>query len=93
MPTESKSLTEQRIRKEKALAGLREMQLAEQAGLLLRADEVRATWAGAVIRLRNAVLAIPTRCAAQFADPRHAEAIIRRECELALKQLQAQDQK
>jgi hypothetical protein len=90
MPQESRGLTEQRTRKEKALATLRELQLAEASGQLIRADHVKATWAGAVVRLRNAVLAIPTRCAAQFADPRHAEAIIRRECELALKQLQDQ---
>jgi hypothetical protein len=42
-------------------------------------DEAEAAWAGAIIRIRNAVLAIP----AKFADPRHAEEVIRRECELA----------
>ena len=61
MPTESKTLTEQRIRKEKALAGLRELQLAEAEGKLLRTDHVEAAWAGTVIKLRNAVLAIPSR--------------------------------
>ena len=87
MPTESKTLTEQRIRKERALPSMRELQLTEAEGKLLRADQVEAIWAGAVIKLRNAVLAIPSRCASQFADPRHAEQVIRRECELALKQI------
>jgi hypothetical protein len=46
-----------------------------------------ATWAGAVIRLRDAMLAVPVKCASWFADPRHAEAIIRAEVEIALKSL------
>jgi hypothetical protein len=40
-----------------------------------------------MIRMRKAILAIPSRCAVQFADPRHVEQVIRRECELALKQI------
>lgn len=39
--------------------------------------------AGAVIRLRQAVLAIPARCAPQFPNPKFAEQLIRRECEFA----------
>src|SRR5215831_4967017 len=48
MPTESTTLTEQRVRKERALASLRELQLAEAEGKLLKADQVEATWAGAI---------------------------------------------
>jgi len=66
------------------LASLRELQLAEAEGKLLKASEAAEVWNGAVIRLRNAVLAIPARVAARFADPRHAEAIVRAECEMAL---------
>jgi hypothetical protein len=87
MPTEFKTLTEQRIRNEKALASLRELQLGEAEGKLLRADQVEQAWSAAIIKLRSAVLSIPSRCASQFADPRHAEQVIRRECELALKQI------
>jgi phage terminase Nu1 subunit (DNA packaging protein) len=87
MPTESKGLTRERTRKEAALATLRELQLAEAQGKLVKAADVAATWNGAVIKLRQAVLAIPARCAARFADPRHAEAVIRAECELALRHL------
>jgi hypothetical protein len=57
MPNESKTLTDQRICTEKALAGLRELQLAEAEGALLRAAAVEAAWS-------NAMLAIPTRCGA-----------------------------
>jgi hypothetical protein len=51
MPTESNSLTEQRIRKEKALCGLRELQLRQAEGRLLNAVEVERTWSEAVIRM------------------------------------------
>ena len=85
--TESKGLTRERIRKERALASLRELELAQTRGELVRASEVAQTWNNAVVRLREAVLAIPARVAARFPDSRHAEAVIRRECELALRQL------
>jgi len=64
-----------------------ELQLAELQGTLIPIAIVEATWAGAVIRFRNAMLAIPSRCAGRFPDPRHAEAVIRAEVETALKQL------
>jgi hypothetical protein len=79
MPTESETLTEQRVRKERALASLRELQLAEAEGKLLRVDQVEQAWAGAITKLRNAVLAIPAGWTSQFAEPRHAEQVIRRE--------------
>ena len=84
---ESKTLTEQRIRKERALASLRELQLAEAEGKLLSAAEVEAGWSGAILRLRDAMLAVPVKCAPRFADPKHAEAIIRAEVERALQSL------
>jgi phage terminase Nu1 subunit (DNA packaging protein) len=87
MPTESKGLTRERTRKEAALASLRELQLAQAEGKLVKASEAARAWASAVVRLRQAVLAIPARCAARFADPRHAEALIRAECEAALRHL------
>ena len=83
---ESKGLTEQRIRKENALASMRELQLHQLEGKLLWADQVEQARAAAVIKLRNAVLRIPSRCAPQFSDPKHAKQVIRRECEIALKQ-------
>jgi hypothetical protein len=64
---------------------MRELQLEQLRGKLISVAEVEASWAGAIIKLRNAVPAIPSRCAPQFADPKHAEQVIRRECELALK--------
>jgi hypothetical protein len=87
MPTESKTLTEQRIRKEKALASMRELQLEQLSGKLISVADVERKLESGVVQMRNAVLAIPSRCASQFADPRHAEQVIRRECELALKQI------
>jgi hypothetical protein len=88
MPNESRTLTEQRIRKVKALATtMRELQLAQLEGTLVPIAAVEATWAGAVIRMRDAMLAVPVKCASRFPDPRHAEAIIRDEVEIALRQL------
>jgi hypothetical protein len=57
---------------------MRELQLQQLQGTLLPAAAVEAAWSGAIIRLRDAMLAIPSRCAGRFPDPRHAEAIIRR---------------
>jgi hypothetical protein len=87
MPTESKTLTEQRIRKEKALAGLRELQLRQAEGKLLSATQVEHAWSEAVIKMRNAMLAVPSRCAPRLSDPKHAEQVIRGEIEIALRQL------
>jgi hypothetical protein len=74
MPNESKTLTAQRIRKERALANA----------------AVEAAWAGgAIIRLRRCDARDPERVRFSLADPRHAEAIIRVKAEIALKQLKA----
>ena len=86
----SKSLTGQRIRKERALASMHGLQLRQLEGKLLWADQVEHAWAGAVIRFRDAMLAIPSRCAGRFPDPRLAELIIRSEVEIALNHLKAE---
>jgi hypothetical protein len=54
---------------------------------MVRAKEVEEAWSAIVVRFRSAVMAIPSRCAAKFPDPHSAEAIIRAECELALRAL------
>jgi hypothetical protein len=88
MPTEgSKTLTAARVRKETALSKLRELQLAQLEGQLLDARQVEAVWAAELVKVRDAVLAIPSRVAPEFADARRAEAIVRRECEIALRTL------
>jgi hypothetical protein len=91
MPTESKTLTAERVRKERALASLRELQLAEIEGRLLRADQVEQFWSAAIVKIRAAVLAVPSKCALKFADPRQTETIIRAECEAALRSLAKHD--
>jgi hypothetical protein len=85
------SATEARRRKECALASLREIQLAEIEGRLLRADQVEQLWSAAIVKIRTAVLAIPSRCALKFSNPREAEQIIRAECEAALRTLAKHD--
>jgi hypothetical protein len=58
MPTESKTLTEQRIRKERALATMRELQLHQLEGSLPSADQVE--------RASSALLNRSTRCTTQM---------------------------
>jgi hypothetical protein len=41
----------------------------------LPAAAVEAAWSGAILRLSDAMLAVPSRCASRLPDPRHAEAI------------------
>ena len=84
---ESKTLTAHRARKEKALATMREIQLAELQGSMVPMATVEASWSAAVLRMRDAMLAIPSRCASRFPDQRAAETILRSEIETALKQL------
>lgn len=87
MPTESKGLTRERTRKEKALATLREHQVAQFEGRLLDAAAVEAAWSRTVARFRAAVLQLPPRIAPRFPDPQRAEVILREECELVLRTL------
>jgi len=87
MGMESRGLTQQRTRKEKALASLREHQLAQVKGKLVDVDEVEATWSRIIAQFRAAVLRIPSRVALQFPDPQRAEEIVRRECEDVLRVL------
>ena len=56
MPTKSKTLTEQRIRKERALTSMRELQPEQLEGKLLWAYDVERKWVEAVVRMRNAML-------------------------------------
>jgi len=42
------------------------------------------------VAIRDAVQQIPSRVAPQFGDPQHAEAIIQRECEIALRTFERQ---
>jgi len=55
------STNEARRRKEVALASMRTLQLHQLEGKLIRVDQVEQAGAGAIIKLRTAVLAIPTR--------------------------------
>ena len=87
MPTESKTLTAEHVRKERTLASIRELQLHQPEGKLHWGDQVEQSWAAAILRLRDAMLAVPVKCTLRFADPKHAEAIIRAEVEIALRQL------
>jgi hypothetical protein len=84
---ESKGMNAARLKKEQSLAAMRTLQLHQLEGKLVWADDVERKWGEAMIRLRSALLAIPSRCAGGFPDPRHAESVIRAEVETALKQL------
>jgi hypothetical protein len=50
-----------RARKETALAGLRELELAKARGEVVAVAEVEATWLTIVTQTRNAILGLPTR--------------------------------
>ena len=67
---------EARRRKEVALAELRELEVAQQRGLLLRRGDVERTWAETAAMLRDAVLRIPDMAAPQLVGLRDgAEAL------------------
>ena len=82
------SATEARRRKELALARLREMEVAQKAGLLLPASEVRDRWVTILAAVKTAVLRLPDKLAPQMAaaaDVREAHAILVAECEAILR--------
>lgn len=84
------SATEARRRKEVALARLREMEVAEKAGQLWPAEQVRSLWVQVAGKIRDAVLRIPDKCAPAVtaaADAREGRAILAAECEAILKTL------
>ncbi len=56
-----------RARRERAEAELAELKLAEQQGVLVRADEVRAAYAKRAASLRESLLQMPSRLSAVLA--------------------------
>jgi hypothetical protein len=84
------SATEARRRKELALARLRELELAQKAGMLLPASEVRDRWVTILTAIKTAVLRLPDKLAPQTvaaADVREAHTILAAECEAILREL------
>lgn len=84
------SATEARRRKEVALARLREMEVAQKAGLLLSASDVRDRWVTILAAVKTAVLRMPDKLAPQMAaaaDVREAHTILAGECEAILREL------
>lgn len=84
------SANEARRRKEVALAGLRELELSQKAGKLIRADRARDAWAKIAGAIKAAVLRMPDKLAPQLAaatDTREARALLLAECEAVLKGL------
>lgn len=59
-------LARARLRKERALARYREMQNRRLSGELLDADMVARRWAAALASIRDRILAVPDRLAAQL---------------------------
>ena len=79
-----------RLRKETALAEVRELEAAERAGRVIPADRVIQTWAAILGAVKAAVLGIPDRCALAVSsakDPRAARAVLATECEAILRNL------
>jgi hypothetical protein len=84
------SANEARRRKEFALARLREMEVAQKAGLLLPASDVRDKWVAILTAIKTAVLRMPDKLAPQMAaaaDVREAHTILAAECEAILREL------
>ena len=84
------SVTEAHRRKEIALARLREMEVNEKAGKLIRADAVRDAWVKILAAVKAGVLRLPDKLAPQMAavsDTREAQKILKGECEAILKGL------
>ena len=79
-----------RLRKERALADIREMERDEKQGLLIPAEKVSAAWAKILAEVRSAVLRVPDNCATAVAatdDARKARNILASECEAILRNL------
>lgn len=76
-----------RLRKERALADIREMERDQRAGLLIPAEKVTAAWTKILAEVRSSVLRIPDNCASAVAatkNERQARNILADECELIL---------
>ena len=79
-----------RLRKERALARIREMEADEKAGRLVPTKQVEAAWADVRAKIKGAVLRLPDKCAPQLAelsDPREVRAVLVAECEAILQNL------
>lgn len=81
------SLEQARRRKESALADLREMEAARRRGELVEAEKVRLRWASALAGIRDRILSVPDRIAAQLAgrDEYTIRSLLREELEQALR--------
>lgn len=81
-----------RARREAAEASLAQLKLAEQRGELVRAEDVRASWARQIAALREALLQLPARVVPLLvADPQAAamDEVLRAEIVQALAMLSA----
>ena len=85
-------LARARLRKERALARYREMQNRRLAGALLDAGAVERRWAQGLAAVRDRLLALPDRVAAQLAgrDELFIRELLRRELEGALRAAHAE---
>lgn len=83
----SEDLARARVRKERALARYREMQNRRLAGALLDAEAVEKRWATGLAAIRDRILAVPDRLAAQLVgrDEPAVRELLRRELEEALR--------
>ena len=70
---EGQTLTAERIKKEQALAALRQLELAERKGQLISAEDAIREWSGACVLVREHLLALPERVAANLAGKTEAE--------------------
>jgi hypothetical protein len=60
---EASALTQARTREMEARAALRELQVRERGGALVRVEDVVATWSDGITALVTAIRQLPTRCA------------------------------
>jgi hypothetical protein len=67
------AIGEARLKKERALARLRELQSAKLEGQLLDLDQVQRVWGAAFARLRDLALGLPERVASRGAHRSAAE--------------------
>jgi len=83
----SADLARARLRKERALARYREMQNRRLAGTLLDAAAVEKRWAQGLAAIRDRILALPDRLAAQLVgrDEHGVRELLRRELEETLR--------
>jgi phage terminase Nu1 subunit (DNA packaging protein) len=79
-PEHTGTLNDARLRKELALAGMRELQLREREGQLIEVQQCKEIWANAALTIRSKLLAMPTRLALQLVGmrtPGQAEAVVK----------------